>query len=143
MDMELDRPCECEKRDRDENCSDIGDWKTKFGLGFSVIFLSEVDVDLVDSGNDEPDCGEETEARPYIHKSDLNSRKAVLAAVDRFELGIKTVRCGEDKSLVTCHGEDCCGVSLIQKILEERSSKQTSQKLVLLTQSLCVRATYR
>jgi len=64
-------------------------------LRFVVVLAGERIVEGVDTGDDEPDCEEETEAGAEVHEADLCGIEAVLFAVDGLEVGVEAVCCAE------------------------------------------------
>jgi hypothetical protein len=106
MRVQLNRPCEPEQTDGNEDGADVGQGQAVFGLSFAAVAGSEVVVDAVDTRDEEPNCSEEAKTGSEVEEADFLGGEAVVVAVDGLHVGVDAESGTEDEGLVSAHYED-------------------------------------
>lgn len=104
--MVLDRPCEPEQGQGDEDGADVSKREAEFGFRHIVVAGRERVVDGVDSRDNQPDGKDKADAGSKIYKADLDGGEAISVAVDGLKVGVEAVIGAEDASLVDGHDEN-------------------------------------
>ena len=140
MDMEVYRPSKPEQGKGYDDCTNVGQGKTKLGFCNTLVAFCEDVVDGVNPRDQEPNCDEEAYARTQVQKPNNCGRIAISTAPDFLKIGIERISRTKESSLIGSHGEhDRLGEENADRSLRRLPQLRAQRPVVFALETILVR----